>query len=300
MALSTLGSATADLRQHLRVILERFEARLEPRVLTSLAQPVCPAAVFDWENQLARDRRELGRDVIAWGYNRLEGGAPDARPAHVQLEGTQYRLVRAKTRQEVGTLFGPIARWRHLYRPADRHAPEPAFAPLAHVPGLVANTTPALAQATGRYLAEDGATQRTVQQRVRDTHGANMGTGRLRELAAGLSEAMSAACPALQVRRLVELLGQADQSRGSRKPVLSVGRDGITLRQHPVGFFEVASCATLAVFDRAGRRLGRVPGAGARTRPGPHERPVDAPGPGRVAGMDRSGPAAGVRDRRRG
>jgi len=37
--------------------------------------------------------------------------------------------------------------------------------------------------------------------------------------------------------------------------VLAVGRDGITLREHRHSFFEVATAATLSVYDRAGKRL---------------------------------------------
>jgi hypothetical protein len=176
----------------------------------------------------------------------------------VRFEGTEYRRLRTKTRQRVDTLFGPIALWRHLYRPADRQSPEPALVPLARTLGLVANTTPALAEVTGRYLAEAGATQRVVQGRLSSTHGVTLGTGRLRQLAAHLSETMSTACQPFQVRRLVELLSDADRRRGNRKPVLAVGRDGITLREYRHRLYEVASCATVTVFDRTGKRLGTV------------------------------------------
>jgi hypothetical protein len=53
------------------------------------------------------------------------------------------------------------------------------------------------------------------------------------------------------------MLENAAHSSGNRKPVLSVGRDGITLR-HRVGFFEVATAATVSVYDRAGKRLGTM------------------------------------------
>jgi hypothetical protein len=258
LALSTLGSGIADLRQQTRDRIDRFRARAEQSLLAFLTQPVTPMALLDLENRLATELRELGRELVACVCNRLEGDDPDALPAHVRFEGTEYRLVRTKTRQSVDTRFGPITLWRHLYRPAERDSPEHAIAPLARTLGIVANTTPALAEAAGRYLAEAGATQRVVQDRLHALHGVTIGTGRLRLLAAHLSEAMSAACPEFQMRRLVDLLSQADRSRGNRKPVVSVGRDGITLRGSPHGLFEVASCATVSVFDRAGRRLGGV------------------------------------------
>jgi hypothetical protein len=53
-------------------------------------------------------------------------------------------------------------------------------------------------------------------------------------------------------------LQQADFSRGNRKPVIAVGRDGITLRQYKNGVFEIATAATVTIFDRSGKRLTTV------------------------------------------
>jgi hypothetical protein len=55
-------------------------------------------------------------------------------------------------------------------------------------------------------------------------------------------------------------LEQAQASRGRHKPVLCVGRDGITLGIRIKGgaIYEVATTATLSVYDRHGRRLGTV------------------------------------------
>ncbi|MDA1016458.1 MAG: hypothetical protein O3A00_18625, partial [Planctomycetota bacterium] len=59
-----------------------------------------------------------------------------------------------------------------------------------------------------------------------------------------------------QARRVVELLRQADASRGRCRPVLSLGRDGVTVGLGRA--FEVATCATITVYNRRGRRLGTV------------------------------------------
>jgi hypothetical protein len=61
-----------------------------------------------------------------------------------------------------------------------------------------------------------------------------------------------------QVQKILELLEQAAGSKGRCKPVLAVGRDGITLREYRYRFFEVATAATVTVYDRRGRRLGTV------------------------------------------
>ena len=60
-----------------------------------------------------------------------------------------------------------------------------------------------------------------------------------------------------QAVALLEMPRIAGQSSGSRKPVLCVSRDGITLR-HRKAFFEVATAATLSVYDREGKRLGTI------------------------------------------
>ncbi len=60
------------------------------------------------------------------------------------------------------------------------------------------------------------------------------------------------------MQRLLELLEKAGKSPGPRRPVLSVGRDGVTLREYRFRFFEHASVATVTVYDRAGGRLGTV------------------------------------------
>jgi hypothetical protein len=65
---------------------------------------------------------------------------------------------------------------------------------------------------------------------------------------------------AAQCERLLALLQQASAGTGTHKPVLSVGRDGITLGVRCKGgsVFEVATTGTVSVLDRRGRRLGTV------------------------------------------
>lgn len=63
-----------------------------------------------------------------------------------------------------------------------------------------------------------------------------------------------------QAAKLLEWLDQAAASRGKHKPVLSVGRDGITLPLCSKGdsHYEVASTDTGSVLARRGRRQGTV------------------------------------------
>jgi hypothetical protein len=247
-----------DLGSQLRDRLERHFRALAQEALAFAAQPPTPAAVFDLEHRLEARLRELGRETMAHICNGLERADPDTVPSHLRFEGEEFRLYKTKTRQPVDTLFGPIDLWRHLYRPVHRDSAERSIAPLAQTLGVVANATPALAERAGRYLAEAGATQHVVQDRLRAQHGVSMGTGRLRTLAAHLSGEMATVRQQFQVAKLLDLLDQANRGSGSRKPVLSVGRDGITLREYRHRLYEVASCATVTVIDRTGKRLGTV------------------------------------------
>jgi hypothetical protein len=61
-----------------------------------------------------------------------------------------------------------------------------------------------------------------------------------------------------QVARVLKLLEQAFASRGSRKPVLAVGRDGLMLPIRGEKCYREGATATVAVYDRSGRRLGTV------------------------------------------
>jgi hypothetical protein len=85
-----------------------------------------------------------------------------------------------------------------------------------------------------------------------------MGVKRLRELVSAVNEGLSEHRQTVQVDTLLKALEMAHQSRGNRKPVLAVGRDGITLCEYQYRFFEVATTATISVFDRAGKRLTTV------------------------------------------
>ena len=95
---------------------------------------------------------------------------------------------------------------------------------------------------------------------------------KLRAVTAALATALDEQRHEVQVAKLIHLLAQASASRGRHKPVLSVGRDGITLGLQLRGCerWEVATTATVSVLDRRGRRLGTVylaysPEAGQKT-----------------------------------
>jgi hypothetical protein len=107
-------------------------------------------------------------------------------------------------------------------------------------------------------MAGAGATQQAVLDRLRSQHGVSWGAQRLRDVTQELAADFAERTQECQVLRLLELLHKAEKSRGPRRPVLSVGRDGVTLREYRFRFFEHATVATVTVYDRSGQRRGTV------------------------------------------
>jgi hypothetical protein len=256
LAVSILPDVVAAVRQDLDDLWAEHRPPLADLVVGFLTAGPSPAAAFDLEQRLADAVRELGRRLVERVYNRL---ADAARPSHVRHDGEDYRRLAAPTpNRHVGTLFGTITLWRHGYRCSRRDAGEPSIFPAERALGLVHGATPALAEAASRYLAEGGATQRAALDRLAAQHAVHWGADRLRRVAAAIADGMAAARHDRQVERVLGWLRQAQASRGARKPVLSAGRDGTTLRDYRHRCFEHATAGTLTVSDRAGRRLGTV------------------------------------------
>ena len=203
--------------------------------------------------------RELCRRTVEVTYNAVEPADPDEAPHYVEQSATTYRRINAPTANpHVATLFGKITLNRRGYRDVERDSGEPTIFPLEIALGLVEGATPALACEAARALAETGATQQTVLERLRREHGVHWGVKKLRALSEQVSAAMSPLQRDHQARRVVEWLRQAQAQRGSGRPVLAVGRDGITLCTRPHRFCEVATTGTMTVYDRRGKRLGTV------------------------------------------
>lgn len=220
---------------------------------------ITPEAALEFERELSRLTRELGRQAVEFAYNRAEPDEPEQLPHQVRYELTDYRRLNHKTpHREVATLFGKITLWRHGYRDRQRESSEPTIFPLELQLGLVEGATPALASVAARALAETGATQDTVLARLKADHGVDWGVKKLRAAARQVSASMERFRRLHQARQIVAWLREAQQSKGRHRPVLAVGRDGITLCTSPYSFFEVATTATLTVYDRRGQRLGTV------------------------------------------
>jgi hypothetical protein len=251
----TTDDQATDLRQVLEASLEQIRALVERFRLRRLS----PAVAAQFENELQEAARELARGVTQWAYNHLEPAAVSVLPPQVDFEGSSYRRLGQKTPQEVSTLFGTITVQRYGYR-APASAGEPVLFPLCRELGLVQGATPALVERVAHYLAESGATQQQTLARLRREHGVRWGVKRLRQVTEFVASAMEEHRSDAQTEQVLSWLAQAQASPGRHRPVLSVGRDGITLgvRIKGCSIYEVATTGTLTVHDRRGRRLGTV------------------------------------------
>ncbi len=201
----------------------------------------------------------MGRLISEYVYNRFEPESPEELPQHLDHNGNRYRRLNQKTpNSEVATLFGKISLHRYGYRYVERDVAEPTIFPLEMQLGLVEGATPALAGETAHSMAATGATQPSVLTQLKERHGVAWGVKKLRAVTSCTAASMEEQRRELQAEQVVKLLQQAHDSPGKGRPSLAAGRDGITLCTSPHSFYEVATTATLTVYDRRGKRLGSV------------------------------------------
>ena len=251
---ATAKSPGEDLSAVMEPVLERVRQLVEQ----FRQQRVTPAQTYRFEQQLQEDLRQLGRGVTQWTYNQLEPETA-ALPKQVRFEAGPYTRLNHKTPQNVWTLFGQVRLGRVGYRPTNKTGDATIF-PLALSLGLVHGATPALAERAAQLMGGSGMTQSQTLQRLRQDHGVGWGVKKLRQVTEAVSESMAEQRHETQVAKLLAWLEQAWASRGKHKPVVSVGRGGITLPLRSKGgqHFEVATTGTVSVLDRRGRRLGTV------------------------------------------
>jgi hypothetical protein len=258
---AAVDESEADLvSRDLTEVIEPALQRLRDLAADFRRQPVSPTHTHQFERQLQETLRELGRSIVQHTYNHLEPLADvQALAKHVHFEADLYTRLNAKTPQNAWTLFGQIRLWRVGYRPTDKSG-DPTIFPLALSLGLVQGASPALAERMAYFLGAPGMTQGQTLQRLKQDHGVGWGVKKLRQVSDAVSQALTAQRHETQVEKLLELLRQASATTGRHKPVLSVGRDGITLgmRIKRGNVFEVATTGTVSVLDRRGRRLGTV------------------------------------------
>lgn len=248
----------ASLEQKMDDIVQGLAKSLQQLREQFASQPVDPERTFDFEHQVQDAMREVARQFVQAVYNHAEPTI-EVLPKHVHFEASQYTRLNRKTPQNVWTLFGQTRLHRAGYRPTDKSGDATIF-PLALSLGLIGGASPALAERAGALMSDTGATQKTVLRRLKQDHGVGWGVKKLRQVTAFLSAEMAEQRQEVQVEKLLALLEQATASRGRHKPGLSVGRDGITLglRCKAGSVHEVATCGTVTISDRRGKRLGTV------------------------------------------
>jgi hypothetical protein len=265
LASMLLGSARVETEQSaersaaLDEVLQAALQRVEELVETYRRGPVSPLSTAQFEKDLQQATREVARVTAEWTYNQVEPADVRDLPPQVRFENSTYRRLYKKTPQSVSTLFGTVTLRRLGYR-ATPDQGEPILFPLCRSLGMVQGTTPALLERVAVYLAESGSTQKQTLKRLRGDHGVAMGVKRLRQLCERVSAAMEEQRAEVQVEQILRWLQQAQASRGRHRPVLSAGRDGITvgIRIKGCSIYEVAAVGTLSVYDRRGKRLGTV------------------------------------------
>jgi len=230
-------------------------ARIGQLIVDFRAAEPTPAACYQFETELHDTLRELGRVIVEWTYNHLEPDDRSLMPAHLRFDGDWYRRRDKTPNRGVATRFGTITLWRYLYQPI--HGVERSIFPLEIRLGLAAgHATPALAERVARAAAD--STQSTVLADLKCDQGVAWSVATLRAVIATTWEGMAPHLHAAQVAQVLAWLKQADASRGSRKPVLAAGRDGVFVPIRGNDSYREAATATLSVHDRAGQRLGTV------------------------------------------
>jgi hypothetical protein len=235
-------------------VLNRVRQPLIDAVADFFKQPLSPLGLMLFEVALLGLVREMGRQLLEALLNTCEPDRPDSLPKDLWFENGGYRRRNQKTaNRNVTSRFGDIVLHRHGYR--SWQAGDGSLFPLEMLLGLNHSATPALVDWIGRHIAAAGSNQAAVIELLRAECGATMGVKRLRQCVEQLSESMEVFRQEHQVDVLLEGLRQAVNSSGSRKPVIAVGRDGITLREYKHKAFKVATAATVSVYDRRGKRL---------------------------------------------
>jgi hypothetical protein len=223
-----------------------------PRYACFCRGEITPAATEKFERRLERIFREMARRVVQWTFGRVESRDPAAVASSFEFDGQRYRRNR-RTKKRIDTRFGVVTIKRWFYQNGEAKAP--GLAPLDVRLGLFGNRmTPALAEVTGRLAAD--MPQSAARAMLRERFGATPGVAAYRRIVADLASQVRTQHDDAAIEQLAEWIDQARKSVGKHEVLLQVGRDGVFVQTRPC--WEEASCGTLAVFDRDGKRRGTV------------------------------------------
>ena len=218
-----------------------------------LQSDVTPVAAHRFEHDIERTVREFARSVVEWCYGALEPEDVESMPATIKYRDNSYRRMRSKTKHgSILTLFGNIELIRATYR---RGRKGKVIAPLEASLGIGCGASPAAQELVGKQMAIAGASQQRASEAIEARSNARIGHEKIRKITktlAGDMEEHRQECQLLQLQTWIDQVHSAGE-----KAVLSVSRDGVCICIAPIGYYEVASVATLSVFSQ-GERIGTV------------------------------------------
>lgn len=250
--LTPLVQARANITDVVALLRPQLEA-LQQRLDQFREQPPTPTAFCDLENQLQTCLRDAGRRLLEQALAKLEPATRDEARPRITFQRETYRR-RPQQPKTIYCCFGPLEYSRFRYEACEPG--EPSLFPLDLLLGLEAHlATPALAERVGR-LAVDHE-QRQVLATLARENGVCWAVSTLRKVTASLADGCASFREPAQVQQACDWLNKAFRSKGRHRPVLAVGRDGIMVPMRKQGYKE-ASAATLAIFDRRGKRLGTL------------------------------------------
>ncbi len=212
-----------------------------------------PADAHGFERRVEVLVRELARSFEEWCFSSLEPQKVEAMPQHVEHLGQKCRRLKEKTlHANILTRFGIITLARATYRQGSRGR---TIAPLEKILGIECGATPGAQDLVGRQVAAAGSSQGRCIDVIAERTGARIGPEKLRNLSSYLADIMEPQREACQVQQLEEWIDEA--RKHSKNVTLAVSRDGVSLGIAPFGNFEMASVATLSVYND-GQRIGTV------------------------------------------
>jgi hypothetical protein len=234
-------------------VFERLQQRVQMIQRRFLEQPVTPAATYEFEKELKAALDEAGRVILEDQLNQLEPAIKEKVPAKVRFHKATFRINK-RTKATIATSFGPITISSFYYLNQDDG--EPGLHPLYIRLGIVAHTTPVLAERAARWAVDHS--QSEARQLLRVEHGLHWSNDRLRRVLREFRDRVVPFRLEFQAERLLKWLGDAERSRGRNRPVLAVGRDGVMVPMRKSRSYQEASAGTVSVYDRRKKRLGTV------------------------------------------
>lgn len=243
----------ADIRGEINDIFETIKNRVMTFVDQFIGADVDPQTTFQFEEQLAAEVRELGREVEQRTFNAIEPTSPDEMPGTIKYRNRSYRRLGDKSpNQEIVTTFGRICLTRARYRHG--RAGRLAF-PLEIALGIDQGFTPAAADMVGRQFATCGSSQGRTIDVIKERTGAKIGSEKLRNIVRSLALGMEPYREGCQLETIMSWIRSVREE--GKSPVISVSRDGVSLGIASLNSFEMASMATVSVMSE-GKKLGTV------------------------------------------